>query len=69
MRTDLIVRRWIARNPDRFISVRKDLNSIRAGVTLEQYVRQALFVGLMAGLVAGLIAFFLLHFFFHLISD
>jgi len=59
MRTDLIVRRWIARNPDSFIPVRKDLNAIRAGVTVEQYVRQALFIGLMAGLVAGLIGFFL----------
>ncbi|HWQ64311.1 MAG TPA: type II secretion system F family protein, partial [Methanospirillum sp.] len=59
MRTDLIVRRWIARNPDRFIPVRKDLNSIRAGVTVEQYIRQALFIGLMTGLIAGLIGFFL----------
>ncbi len=59
MRTDLIVRRWIARNPDSFIPVRKDLNAIRAGVTVEQYVRQALFIGLMTGLVAGLIGFFL----------
>lgn len=59
MRTDLIVRRWIARNPDRFIPVRKDLNSIRAGVTVEQVIRQALFIGLMTGLIAGLIGFFL----------
>lgn len=64
MRTDLIVRRWIARNPDSFIALRKDLNSIRAGVTVEQYVRQALFVSLMAGLVAALIGFFVASFLF-----
>jgi archaeal flagellar protein FlaJ len=64
MRTDVILRRWIARNPERFIPVRKDLTSIRAGVTVEQFVRKALFIGLITGLVTGLISFFLAFFFF-----
>ncbi|MFH0967817.1 MAG: type II secretion system F family protein [Methanobacteriota archaeon] len=64
MRVDFLIRRWIARNPDRFINLRKDLNSIRAGVTVEQYVRQAFFIGLMAGLIAAVISFFLASFLF-----
>ena len=64
MRTDHLVRGWIARNPDRFLSLRKDLTSVRAGITVEQYVRQALFIGLITGLVAGLIGFFLATFLF-----
>ncbi|PKL60158.1 MAG: secretion system protein, partial [Methanomicrobiales archaeon HGW-Methanomicrobiales-4] len=64
MRTDFLIRRLIGRNPDRYINLRKDLTSIRAGVTVEQYVRQALFISLLAGLIAAFIGFFLASFLF-----
>lgn len=62
MNANNLVRAWLARNPDGFLNLKKDLTGIRAGVTVEHYVRQALFVGLMAGLVFALIGFFVTAF-------
>ena len=58
MSQHLLVRQWIARNPDKFSSIRKDLTSIRAGVTLEQYVRKALMIGSGIGFIAAAIGVF-----------
>jgi flagellar protein FlaJ len=59
-----VVRKWIARKPEKFVAVRKNINSIRAGVTIEQYVRQALIIGFASGLVLSLLGFFLASFLF-----
>ncbi len=64
MNANHLIRGWIARSPEQYLNLRKDLTAVRAGVTVEQYVRQALFVGLMAGLIAALIGFFLSIFLF-----
>jgi len=64
MNSNHLIRGWIARSPEQYLNLRKDLTAVRAGVTVEQYVRQALFVGLMAGLIAALIGFFLSIFLF-----
>jgi flagellar protein FlaJ len=56
--------RWIARNPRRFISIRNDLNSIRAGVTVEHYISNALIISLLSGLIAAIAGFLLTYFIF-----
>ncbi len=64
MKADDLVKRWISRNPEGYLDLRKNLASIRAGVTVEQYVRQALFIGLIAGLLGSMVGFFLASFLF-----
>lgn len=59
MKADDLVQRWIGTNPQRYAELRKNLTATRSGLTVEQYIRQALFIGLMAGLIGSVIGFFL----------
>lgn len=48
---------WVTNNPANFVSLHADLISSRSGVTLEQYVRRAVYAGLLAGIGFAVLSF------------
>lgn len=48
---------WVTNNPAGFVSLHADLVSSRSGVTLEQYVRRAVYAGILTGICFAVLSF------------
>jgi len=48
---------WVTNNPAGFVSLHADLVSSRSGMTLEQYVRRAIFAGILTGICFAVLGF------------
>ena len=51
------VKRMVFRNPDKYHNLHKDLIGIRSGLTLEQFLNQAILVSIGVGIFCGIIGF------------
>jgi archaeal flagellar protein FlaJ len=51
------IHRWVRKDPVRFHSLHADMISARAGITLEQYLWQSIWISILAGAVFALIGY------------
>jgi len=55
MIAEKLITRWVLKNPDKYQSLHIDIVGIRSGKTLEQFLSQAVLVGICTGVLFGLI--------------
>lgn len=55
MIAEKLITRWVLKNPEKYQSLHIDIIGIRSGKTLEQFLSQAVLVGICTGILFGLI--------------